>query len=479
MFAALTSSATSGVIRTALQFFITVVLAAYNHAADYGLYAFVVPFTILASIIFDAGFGPLVVRPKSISDRTVSTLFTVALVVGVASVGALWLLSLAVGSIFEDTRIPIVLRAMSVVPLLGIASSVPRALLERELRYDIIGTIEVTALAIASGVALGVAFSGGGVWSLVALSVTQAVARCLAFNISRKVKPTRSIEKLSALFHHGKWITLQNLQVYLNRNLDNVLIGAAFGGASLGLYALAYQVIIVPLQAVAWPFGSVLLSHLRRLNTNEQRVEALSGVLALTLWIVAPSLAVGAAVSPELVRLFLSRSWQDLPELMQILCVSSAFQVTGSFYGTILVHLGALRRNFAIGLVNTACLVIVFTVSVIFLNLLDLVIVYTIYSIILSVFLLTQTYRALGDNVLKSGRMLVPPAVTSIAIAVSSYSAGLMTSELGDTYRLAAKACSIVVVLSVALYAQRRHIFRLIESLRGRAYENGVARSSA
>ncbi len=345
MFGALTSSALSGVFRTALQFFITVVLAAYNNAADYGLYAFVVPFTILASIVFDAGFGPLVVRPKSISDQAVSTLFTVALGVGVASVGALWLLSLAIGSIFEDPRVPIVLRAMSAVPLLGIASSVSRALLERELRYDIIGTIEVTALAVASGVALGVAIYGGGIWSLVALSVTQATIRCFAFNISRKVKPTRTVEKLSALFHQGKWITLQNLQVYLNRNLDNVLIGATFGGAALGLYALAYQVVMVPLQAVAWPFGSVLLSHLRRLTTNEQRVEALNGVLTLTLWIVAPSLAMGAAVSPELVRLFLSPSWQSLPTLMQILCISSAFQVVGSFYGTILVHLARLIHD--------------------------------------------------------------------------------------------------------------------------------------
>lgn len=466
-------------IRTALQFFITVILAAYNHAADYGLYAFVVPFTILATIVFDAGFGPLVVRPKSISHQTVSTLFTVALGVGVASVCALWLLSLGVGSIFEDPRVPTVLRAMSVIPLLGIVSAVPRALLERELRYDVIGTIEVTALAAASGVALGIAIYGGGIWSLIALSVTQATLRCLAFNISRRVKPTRSLEKLSALFHQGKWITLQNLQVYLNRNLDNVLIGATFGGAALGLYALAYQVVIVPLQAVAWPFGSVLLSHLRRLSTIQQRVEALNGVLALTLWIVAPSLALGAAVSPEVVRIFLSQSWQDLPTLMQILCISSAFQVMGSFYGTILVHLGALRRNFAIGLINTACLVVVFSVSVIFFNIFYLVIVYATYSIIISVILLILTYRALGANVVRSIRMLIPPAFTSIAIAASSYFARIVTDEFGDTYRLTAKICVIVVVLCVALCAQRQHIFGLVESLRGRADGNDVASASA
>lgn len=75
--------------------------------------------------------------------------------------------------------------------------------------------------------------------------------------------------------------------------------------------------------------------------------------------------------------------------------------------------------------------------------------------------------------------MLVPPVLTALAIAASSYLIGLATYESGDTYRLTVKVCSIAVVLSVALCAQRQHVFDLIESLRGRAYENGGTNGGA
>jgi len=447
---ALTSSALSGLIRTALQFATVAFLATFIRAADYGLYALALPFAILTTILFDAGFGPLVVRPATIERRMIASLHALALGVGLLSVAVLLALSFGVAAVFPDPRLPGALRVMAVVPLLGLAAAVPRAVLERDLRYDTIAKVEVIALALASMVAIGAAYWGAGVWSLFALSIVQAGARCVSFNALRRVSIAGSRADLGRIYADGKWITLQNMQVYLNRNLDNVLVGAYLGTAALGVYAMAYQVVIVPLQAVAWPFGAVLMSQLRRLSGDPARADALNGVLLLTLWLTAPALAVAAVLCPELVALYLKPSWSALPFLVQLLSLSCIAQVLGSFYGTVLISYGDLRRNFLVGLVNTACLAVIFGLCTMLFDLKTMVVAYTLYSGMFGVTLLALSYRRAGKRLVGHLRPLSPPLVTALLVLVCGLGVGHMLPGVGPPLVLASKAtvCGVIVGLA-------------------------------
>jgi PST family polysaccharide transporter len=453
---ALTSSALSGLIRTALQFATVAFLATFIRAADYGLYALALPFAILTTILFDAGFGPLVVRPATIPVRMVSSLHALALGAGLLSAAVLLAISFGVPAFFADPRLPNALRLMAVVPLLGLAAAVPRAVLERDLRYDTIGKIEVAALALASAVAITVAYLGAGVWSLFALSIVQAGSRCVAFSTLRRVSIHGSRADLGRIYADGKWITLQNMQVYLNRNLDNVLVGAYLGTAALGVYAMAYQVVIVPLQAVAWPFGAVLMSQLRRFSTDDARADALDGVLLLTLWLIAPALAIAAVLCPELVALYLKPSWSGLPFLVQVLSVSCVAQVLGSFYGTVLISYGDLRRNFLVGLVNTACLTAIFSVCTMLFDLKAMVIAYMLYSLIFGVTLLALSFRRTGSPAAAHLRGLLPPLITALLVLVCGLSLEQALHGAGLETVLVSKAsvCGLLVLIAGATQMQ-------------------------
>lgn len=416
MIRALTSSALSGLIRTVLQFATVAFIATFIKAADYGLYALALPFAILTTILFDAGFGPLIVRPATIERRMVSSLHALALAVGVLSVAMLVAISFGVGAFFPDPRLPVALRVMAFVPLLGLAAAVPRAVLERELRYDTIAKVEVLALAISSAVAIACAFAKIGVWSLFVLSFGQALIRCGSFNAIRRIGLNGSLDDIGAIYSDGKWITLQNIQVYINRNLDNVLVGAYLGTAVLGVYALAYQVVLVPLQAIAWPFGAVLMSQLRRLEDPDSRTKALNGVLLLTLWLTAPALSVAAVLCPEMVALYLKPSWRDLPFLFGVLSLSCVLQVLGSFYGVLLISSGQLRLNFLIGIFNTICLSLIFVISTMLFDISVMVLAYAVYNGIFGVSLLVLSYRRAGSRLTSYLDELLPPLLCAVII---------------------------------------------------------------
>lgn len=57
---------------------------------------------------------------------------------------------------------------------------------------------------------------------------------------------------------------------YLRRNLDNVLIGAVWGAGSLGFYAKAYQLILLPIRQINAPLSAVAIPALSRLQTDPE-----------------------------------------------------------------------------------------------------------------------------------------------------------------------------------------------------------------
>ncbi len=469
MIRALTSSAISGVSRTILQFLTILYLTTFLNSADYGLYAFTLPFTILTTILFDAGFGPLVVRPKTIEPSMISSLHRLAIIVGLCSCMVLFAGSFAAERFVADPRFPGALRLMAVVPFLGLTGAVPRAVLERYLDYGMIAKIEIGALSVASAVSIGAALLGAGIWSLFALSIIQALLRCALFNAAAKVSFRGRNIHLAQIYADGKWITLQNLQVYCNRNLDNILVGAYLGSSALGAYALAYQIILVPLQAVAWPFGAVLLSILRRLHRPEEQINALNGTMLLTLSVIVPTVSLAAAIVPEVTALFLSRSWRSLPFLVQALSVSCIAQVLGSFCGTILISQNQLRLNFYIGLVNTIILSAIFLISTIFFDIEVMVSIYAVYSIVFGIALLWLGYQKLGERSLKFATALAPPMVVGAAIALSALVLNAALADASATSRLVAKFAAFLSIASVGFLFQWTDLWALFASFKGEA----------
>ena len=58
------------------------------------------------------------------------------------------------------------------------------------------------------------------------------------------------------------------LLFYADRNVDNLLIGRFIGAAALGLYAVAYNLMLVPLERIAGPLQQVFYPAIARLQAS-------------------------------------------------------------------------------------------------------------------------------------------------------------------------------------------------------------------
>jgi PST family polysaccharide transporter len=83
-----------------------------------------------------------------------------------------------------------------------------------------------------------------------------------------------SWSKVTSLAKFGVALLGSNLVGYANRNADALLVGRFLGSAPLGVYSMAMQLMLYPLQHVSSVFVRVLFPTLAQIRDDLPRVRA-------------------------------------------------------------------------------------------------------------------------------------------------------------------------------------------------------------
>jgi O-antigen/teichoic acid export membrane protein len=289
---------------------------------EFGLFAMVTVVTGFYGLFTSAGLSSATIQRVTVTDVQISTLFWVNMLIG-AVLCALCLASApALVAFFHEPRLMWVTAAMAVGFLVNAAGVQHIALLQRDLRYVTLTSIEVLAqvAGMATGIALAVA--GFGLWALVVSTLAlPAVMTVLAWITTGWIprRPHRDAEVLSML-RFGGVVTIQSGLHYFAQNIDKVLLGRFRGPDTLGIYGRAYQLVAMPMTQLSAAVGWVAFSALSRIQDDPRRyrsyfVKGYSVVVAL----VVPILVFAAVFADDIVRVVLGAQWTDVSLIFQLL----------------------------------------------------------------------------------------------------------------------------------------------------------------
>jgi O-antigen/teichoic acid export membrane protein len=121
---------------------------------------------------------------------------------------------------------------------------------------------------------------------------------------------------------------------YFARNADNILIGRFQGAQALGVYSIAYRLLLMPIQQINTPVTSVAIPTLSRLQSEPKKYASYyyKALLMITT-ISMPLICFLFADADVLVKLLLGNQWEGAVPLFRILSPAA-------FVGTINVSLG-------------------------------------------------------------------------------------------------------------------------------------------
>ena len=308
--------ATFGLRTTSLM-----VLARLLMKEDFGLVSMVTAFTGVLGLLRDS-LSMATVQRMDITEVQMSTLFWINLCVGgLLAVAAAASAPILVAFYGEPRLLWMTVTIATVLAFNGAAAQ-HRAILQRNMRFGTLASIDTVALASGIGVGISMALAGAGYWALVAMAIVQPVVSASGAWAAAGWIPGRPRREsgMRSMVAFGGAVTANNVLGYLAFNLDKVLIGRVWGAEILGVYSRAYQLINLSNENLLTSIGSVAFPALSRVQNDLPRLRAyfLRGY-GLFLSLVVPVTVGCALFADDIVLVLLGPKWLEATTIFRLL----------------------------------------------------------------------------------------------------------------------------------------------------------------
>lgn len=337
-----------------IVFLTTAILAHLLNPNDFGLIAMVAVFSNFFLLVNDLGLPSAIIQKKDVTEEDLSSAFWVNLLEGLVVTGVFLILAPVIAGFYSYSILKPIIMVTSMLFTISSLGMIQSALFSKKMDFKTLAIVEIVASALGGGVAVTLAATGFGVWSIVSQSLTSAlVMAVLLFFLSEwrprlilKWQPTRR------LLGFGLPLMGFNFINYFNRNLDNLLIGKYLGAKQLGYYDVAYKSLLFPMQNASYVIGRVMFPALSKLEDDKARVRAAYIRATQYIALITFPLTAGLAVlAPQLVRVVLGPKWERAIFLIQVLALIGGLQSLYTTIGWIYMSQGRTGVLFIFGIV--------------------------------------------------------------------------------------------------------------------------------
>ena len=289
---------------------------------DYGLFAMTQVMLVLFNTMNGHGLASALIREAEVSEQRLrQTLGMLFLLNG--SLALLQFLSAPfVAMYFKQPMVADLLRVQALLYFATPFIALPQAMLSRKLDFRRPAQVRLVAAIAGAVTALGCAWAGMGVWTLViaplALFYTEAIGLMIAARA-----PWRPSFRFSGAGHiagFGGVMTITQIFWFIQSQADVVIAGRVLEPHWLGVYTTGLFLAQLLATKFVPPVNEVAYAAYSR---QQQSGHApLLATIRLVLLIALPAYAGMAAVAPPLVDLLLGKKWAEIAPLLPVLAIA-------------------------------------------------------------------------------------------------------------------------------------------------------------
>ena len=345
-----TASASIGV----LQVVSTSAMARLLRPADFGVMALIMTLYSVMNYFAQFGVGRALVQKKTIAEEEVRGAFTVAVALGLACAGLMFIAAPAFTRFFHQAQATSALRLYSLSFILQGLAMTPVALLRRQLRIKRLAILDISAFVIGQ-FAFGIpaAYFGAGFWALIfsALAQSLVLAAGAYAAVRHSLRPLFRVSRYKDLLLFGGKASGLSVVEYLNGTADTFTLARMVSATSLGLYNRGFMLINLPLQYFSNGLQKVLLPALSREQHDLARMRVFVTDATRSFAAIVIPMGIGAALSARaMVFSVLGAKWGEAVPVFQWLCVAAVFNCLSHISGLQTEAMGKFRGKAAVQL---------------------------------------------------------------------------------------------------------------------------------
>lgn len=454
------------IVRQVVQIVGQLVLARLLVPDDFGLLGMAMVFIGIGQLIADFGIGSAIVQARELGPKVVSTCFWLNLAVG----AMLMLLVLAcaplIARFYERPDLLPLVAVLSLNLLLSAMQTVPMGLLYRDMRFADVARAQVLGTVAAAAVAIGLAWAGAGAWALIAQPLVGAIVMLTVAWRATGWWPRFEYSYLEArpLMRFSLALLGTNLVGYANRNADGLLIGRFLGAGPLGVYSMAIQIMLFPLQQVSGVIVRVLFPTLARIQDDLLRLRtAYLKAVATIVIITFPLMAGLFALADDFVLVVFGSKWVEMVPILKVLSWVGMMQSIGTTMGVIYLAVGRTDIALKVTLV-VAPILIAGMVAGLPWGIQGVAVGYAIASFSLFYFTALTAYRLIDLKLAEFHRVIIRPGLATTVMLAALIVFSSVSLAWPPVYRFGAGVIlGSITYLFASLMVNRAQIMELVE----------------
>ncbi|BAW04937.1 oligosaccharide flippase family protein [Nocardia seriolae] len=304
----------------------TVLLARLIGPDAFGIVAQATVYLGILSLLLDQGFASALIQRPTLDRYMPGATMTVNIGVGAVLAAVTIGIAPAWAAFMHTPDLKWVLIALAPSLIVRAAAITPRAMLWREMEFRKNGIADITSALLGGAVGLAVVLAGGTYWALVAQLVTTDLVITVVLIAVAGSWPNLRLNRLREIAGFS-WRAFVGAVLVnsLARNADNLLIGRFQGAQALAFYALAYRLLLLPVQLTVQSIGSVLFPLFARLADNLPALRAeLARATRIMALVALPGMALVSIAAPQLIQLVFGSAWAPAIPIVRVLAMAGA-----------------------------------------------------------------------------------------------------------------------------------------------------------
>ncbi len=344
----------------------TIILARLLSPADFGIVAMAMVIIGALEVLSQSGHKLAIIRHTAPLKEHYDTAWTLSIILGFLIGSLVWIAAPATSVLFHEARVIPVMHCLAFRAVLGGFENIGVIDMRRNLNFGRFFFYNMYAKLASFCVTIVLAFVLRNYWALVFGILTGQLSQILLSFVMHPLRPRFSLSRFGELSSFSMWNLMRALGNYLSGQVDQLAVGAAFGTAPMGRYAVVNDLASSATREINEPMVAVLYPVMARLQHDRRTLTDL--YLRVLSWSVIICTATGvgiALVAHDIVEVVLGPKWISAESLVVWLALSAALLGLSSGAYTVFdvvgkPHLGArmqwMRVIFlagAIGVVST------------------------------------------------------------------------------------------------------------------------------
>lgn len=304
---------------------IGIILARLLTPAEFGLIGMAMVFIGISGIFTNLGLSSALVQRTNPTEEHYSSSFYLNVVASLFLTLLFILFAPAIARFFKNDALIDIIRVLSLSLLISGFTVVQEARLRKKMRFDLLTKARIISSVTSGIIGVSMAFTGFGVWSLVAQTLLGRVITTGYYWFVSDWKP-RLVFRLKALkdlWSYSINLFISSIIDTTYSQLDSLIIARVFSARELGLYSKAKAMNGFVIKYSSESIGSVTFPAMAEVKDNRQRMLELGFNAEKLIAFVSFALLgwLFVAAGPLILTLYGSK-WEPAVEIFRLLCLS-------------------------------------------------------------------------------------------------------------------------------------------------------------